>query len=244
MSSPFSSRRSRSASLPRPGKTIAIIQSNYIPWKGYFDVIDRADEFFLYDTVQYTRRDWRNRNRIKTAQGPQWLTIPVQASRTQRICDVEISDPLWAQRHWRTLSQVYARAPYFAEYRDQIETLYTGTEERTLSAVNDRFIRALCALLGITTPIAHTAEDTEHENKTEKLVAICVGAGATAYLCGPASRNYIEEWRFDEAGIELAYMDYSGYPEYPQLFGPFLHDLTVLDLIFNTGPGARSCMKS
>ena len=100
-------------SAPEPGKTVAIIQSNYIPWKGYFDVINRADEFFLYDTVQYTRRDWRNRNRIKTAQGPQWLTIPVQASRAQRICDVEISDPLWAERHWRTLSQVYARAPYF-----------------------------------------------------------------------------------------------------------------------------------
>ena len=237
MSSRFSSRS-------EPGKTVAIIQSNYIPWKGYFDVINLADEFFLYDTVQYTRRDWRNRNRIKTTQGPQWLTIPVQASRTQRICDVEISDPLWAQRHWRTLSQVYARAPYFAEYRDEIEALYMSAEERMLSAVNERFIRALCGRLGITTPIAHTADDAEHENKTEKLVAICVDAGATEYLCGPASRSYIEEWRFDEAGIALAYLDYSGYREYPQLFGPFLHDVTVLDLILNTGPDARSYMKS
>jgi len=235
---------SGSRSAPEPGKTVAIIQSNYIPWKGYFDVINRADEFFLYDTVQYTRRDWRNRNRIKTAQGPQWLTIPVQASRAQRICDVQISDPLWAERHWRTLSQVYARAPHFAEYRDEIQALYSSAEERTLSAVNARFIRALCGLLGITTPIAHTADDTEHETKTEKLVAICVVAGATEYLCGPASRDYIEEWRFDEAGIALAYADYSGYPEYPQLFGPFLHEVTVLDLIFNTGPGARSHMKS
>jgi len=237
MSSPFSSRSEL-------GKTVAIIQSNYIPWKGYFDVINLADEFFLYDTVQYTRRDWRNRNRIKTTQGPQWLTIPVQASRTQRICDVEIGDPLWAQRHWRTLSQVYARAPYFAEYRDEIQMLYMSAEERTLSAVNERFIRALCGRLGITTPIARTTDDTLHENKTEKLVAICADAGATEYLCGPASRNYIEEWRFAEAGIALAYLDYSGYPEYPQLFGPFLHDVTVLDLIFNTGPDARSYMMS
>lgn len=235
---------SPSSSGSEPGKTVAIIQSNYIPWKGYFDVINVVDEFFLYDTVQYTRRDWRNRNRIKTAQGPLWLTIPVQGSRAQRICDVEISDPRWAQRHWRTLSQAYARAPYFAEYRDEIEALYSGVEERTLSAVNERFIRALCGLLGITTPIARTAEDTEREGKTEKLVAICVGAGATEYLCGPASRDYIEERRFDEAGIALTYVDYSGYPEYPQLFGPFLHEVTVLDLIFNTGSDARSHMKS
>ena len=235
---------SPSSSGSEPGKTVAIIQSNYIPWKGYFDVIDRVDEFFLYDTVQYTRRDWRSRNRIKTAQGPRWLTIPVHGSRAQRICDVEISDPLWAERHWRTLSQAYARAPCFAAYRDEIERLYMGTEERTLSAVNERFIRALCGLLGISTPIARTAEDTEHENKTEKLLAICVEAGATEYLCGPASRDYIEEWRFDEAGIALAYVDYSGYPEYPQLFGAFLHEVTVLDLLFNTGPDARSYMKS
>ena len=235
---------SPSSSGSELGKTVAIIQSNYIPWKGYFDVINAVDEFFLYDTVQYTRRDWRNRNRIKTIQGPQWLTIPVQADRRQRICDAQISDPRWAERHWRTLSQVYARAPYFAEYRDRIETLYTSAEERTLSAVNERFIRALCGLLGITTPIARTAEETEHEDKTAKLVAICVAAGATEYLCGPASRSYIDERRFDEAGIAVAYVDYSGYPQYPQLFGPFLHDVTVLDLIFNTGPDARSYMKS
>ena len=236
---------SPSSSGSDPRKAVAIIQSNYIPWKGYFDVINAADEFFLYDTVQYTRRDWRNRNRIKTAQGPQWLTIPVHGSRTRRIRDTQISDPLWAERHWRTLSQAYARAPYFADYRDEIEALYTSVqEELMLSAINERFIRALCGLLGIATPIAHTADDTEHETKTEKLVAICVDAGATEYLCGPASRGYIEEWRFDEAGIALAYADYSGYPEYPQLFGPFLHEVTVLDLIFNTGPDARSYMKS
>jgi hypothetical protein len=235
---------SPSSSGSEPAKTVAIIQSSYIPWKGYFDVINLADEFFLYDTVQYTRRDWRTRNRIKTAQGAQWLTIPVHGSRAHRICDVEISDPLWAERHWRTLSQAYARAPCFARYRDEIETLYMGIEERRLSAVNERFIRALCGLLGISTPIAHTADDTEHETKTEKLVAICVEAGATEYLCGPASRDYLEEWRFDEAGIAVAYMDYSGYPEYPQLFGAFLHEVTVLDLIFNTGPDARSYMKS
>lgn len=235
---------SPSSSGSEPGKTVAIIQSNYIPWKGYFDVINLVDEFFLYDTVQYTRRDWRNRNRIKTAQGPQWLTIPVQGSRAHRICDVEISDPRWAERHWRTLSQAYARAPYFGEYRDTIETLYTSVAEARLSAVNERFIRALCGLLGIPTPIVHAADDTEHAVKSEKLLAICVDAGATEYLCGPASRDYIEEWRFDEAGIAVTYMDYSGYREYPQLFGPFLHEVTVLDLIFNTGPEARSHMKS
>lgn len=235
---------SPSLSANEPGKTVAIIQSNYIPWKGYFDVINMADEFFLYDTVQYTRRDWRNRNRIKTAQGPQWLTIPVEGSRAQRICDVQISDPRWAERHWRTLSQAYARAPCFAEYRDQIETLYRSGAERRLSAVNERFIRALCGLLAITTPIVHSADDAEHAVKTEKLLAICVEAGATEYLCGPASRDYIEEWRFAEAGIAVTYVDYSGYPEYPQLFGSFLHEVSVLDLIFNTGADARSYMKS
>ena len=236
---------SRSSSGNELRKAVAIIQSNYIPWKGYFDVINAADEFFLYDTVQYTRRDWRNRNRIKTAQGPQWLTIPVHGSRAHRIRDAQISDPLWTERHWRTLSQAYARAPYFADYRDEIETLYASVEEELmLSAVNERFIRALCGLLGITTPIAQTADDSEHDSKTEKLLAVCIDAGATEYLCGPASRDYIEQWRFEEAGIAVSYADYSGYPEYPQLFGPFLHEVTVLDLLFNTGPDARSYMKS
>src|SRR5687767_6291071 len=130
-------------------KTVAIVQSNYIPWKGYFDLIDRADEFILLDDVQYTRRDWRNRNRIKTPRGLEWLTIPVEVKGKyhQSIKETVVSDPDWPRRHWSTISQHYARAPFFPLYRERLEELYLTTTERFLSDVNHRFLVALCDVL-------------------------------------------------------------------------------------------------
>jgi hypothetical protein len=224
-----------------PGKRIAIVQSSYIPWKGYFDLINGVDEFVLFDDAQYTRRDWRNRNLIKTAQGPAWLTIPVQVKGRylEPVKTIEISDPSWTVTHWRTLRANYARAPFFRQHADAIEQVYRDCASETrLSAVNHRFLVALCRILGIDTRLSWSMDYALVEGKTERLVEICKQAGAETYLSGPRARAYIEPERFSDAGVQLAYFDYSGYPEYPQLFPPFDHRLSVLDLIFNVGPEA------
>jgi WbqC-like protein family len=228
------------------GKRVAVIQSNYVPWKGYFDIVNLVDEFVLYDSVQYTRRDWRNRNRIKTPQGLRWLTIPVEAKGKylQPMAETRVSDPRWAHRHWRTLSHNYARAPFFDDYRGWLEGLYLGCDDVLLSAINERFIRAICGLLGITTPISSRLAAEPDGDKSERLVRICQRAAATDYVSGPAARSYLDEQRFAGAGITVTYVDYSGYPEYPQLFPPFEHEVSILDLILNTGPDARLYLKS
>jgi len=228
------------------GKRVAIVQSCYIPWKGYFDLINLVDEFVLYDDRQYTRRDWRNRNRIKTPQGTRWLTIPVEVKGRyhQRIDETLISDPDWADVHWKTLHHNYASAPHFDTYAERIEALYRAANDRRLSAVNRTFLEEICAILGITTRLSWSTDYEASGARTERLVSLCRAAGATTYLSGPSAREYMDEALFDQAGIELEYMSYEGYPEYPQLHPPFEHGVTVLDLLFNTGPDAPRFMKS
>ena len=231
---------------PAKPKRVAIIQSNYIPWKGYFDIINQVDEFILYDDRQYTRRDWRNRNLIKTPSGLHWLTIPVQVKGryTQRIDETLINDGRWAARHWKTIEQTYARAPHFEMFRDAIGRLYEESVETSLSNVNRRFLEGISRLLGIGTSFAWSTDYDASGDRTERLVSLCRSAGAQEYLSGPSARDYIDEAQFREAGIRLTYVDYSGYPEYPQLDGPFEHGVTILDLLFNTGPNATGYMKS
>jgi hypothetical protein len=227
-------------------KRVAIVQSNYIPWKGYFDLLNSVDEFVLYDDMQFTRRDWRNRNLIKTPRGAQWLTIPVavKGRYMQKICETRISEPDWGARHWSTLVHNYAKAPFFELYRPVFEPLYHQGED-LLSKVNFVFLRAICGILGIATRISWSMDYRPlKEGKTERLVDLCKRAGGTHYVSGPAARDYIDVRRFKEAGIALSFFDYSGYPEYPQRFGDFEHHVTVLDLLFNTGPQAPRFMKS
>lgn len=228
------------------GKKVAIVQSSYIPWKGYFDLLNSVEEFILFDDMQYTRRDWRNRNKIKTPTGPRWLTIPVRVRGrfTQRIRETEISDPRWNQEHWKTIAYNYAKAPYYQEYREFFEDLYLGTKETLLSSINSRFLTAICDLLGVQTQLSRSMDYHLIEGRTERLVDLCQQAGATEYLSGPTARGYLEEALFEQAGIAVRYMDYAGYPEYRQLFPPFEHHVSIIDLILNEGPHATSYMKS
>ncbi len=230
------------ASAPPRATRVAILQSNYIPWKGYFDLIRSCDEFILFDDMQYTRRDWRNRNRIKTPRGLCWLTIPVEVKGRYHQCirDTRISDPGWARRHFQTLAHHYARTPYWQVYRDRLEALYLGCAETHLSRINHRFLAALCDWLGITTRITCSTDYTLLDGKTERLVDLCRQAAATHYRSGPAGRGYVDAAQFDQAGITLEWMDYAGYPKYPQLHPPFDHHVTVLDLILNVGPEAAA----
>ena len=227
-------------------KRVAIVQSNYIPWKGYFDLIGRCDEFILYDDVQYTRRDWRNRNRIKSPTGVQWLTIPVDVAGKyhQRIRDTRISDPDWGRKHWTTLSHNYARAPFFSYYRDHFEPLYLSAFEPFLSTVNHSFIAAIVAILGLRTTLRRSSDYPLVEGRSERLVQLCVASGASVYLSGPAAKGYLDETLFAAAGVGVEWMDYSGYPDYPQLYGKFEHGVTILDLLFNTGPDAARYLKA
>jgi hypothetical protein len=227
-------------------KRVAIVQSNYIPWKGYFDLIRLSDQFVLYDDAQYTRRDWRNRNLIKTPGGLQWLTIPVEVKGKylQRIRDTRISDAGWGRRHWAALRSNYAKAPYFGYYRELLEPVYLAPSAPFLSEVNRSFMDLIAPLVGIETPLSWSSDFELAEGRSERLLQICRSAGATVYLSGPAAKGYLDEGLFAAAGIRVEWMDYSGYPEYPQLFGAFEHGVTILDLLFNTGPRARDFMKS
>jgi hypothetical protein len=226
-------------------KSVAIVQSCYIPWKGYFDLIASVDEFILYDDRQFTRRDWRNRNRIKTRHGSQWLTIPVESKGRyhQRIDETVIGDARWAELHWKTIAHNYAGAQCFREVRGFVEDLYRSAEASNLSVVNHRFLAAICDLLGIRTVFSWSSDYEAEGAKTERLVSLCRAAGASHYLSGPSARSYLDEDAFSDAGIELEYFDYDGYPEYEQLYGPFDHAVTILDLIFNTGADAPRFMK-
>jgi len=227
-------------------KIAAIVQSNYIPWKGYFDMINLVDEFILFDDMQYTKRDWRNRNRIKTANGARWLTIPVEVKGKyfQKIKDTVVSDAAWNRKHWNSIVHSYSRSKYFGEYRERFEELYLGCTEKYLSRINHRFLAAICKLLGITTKITWSMDYRLAEGKTERLIDLCKQAGADEYISGPSAKGYIDEDMFEKEGIRLSYIDYSGYSEYAQLFPPFEHAVSIIDLIFNEGPEAPKFMKS
>ena len=226
-------------------KKVAILQSNYIPWKGYFDIIGSVDAFVLYDDMQYTKNDWRNRNKIKTQNGLQWLSIPVrQESLHQKINETKITDPKWNINHWRSISQSYAKAPFFKVYKERFEALFLEAKSEYISDINRHFIEAINAMLGITTKIYDSREFVLAEGKSERLLALCQELGATTYLSGPAARDYLDEKIFRDAGMNVEWMDYSGYAEYHQLFPPFEHGVSVIDLILNEGDNAKNFLKS
>ena len=218
---------------------VAILQSNYIPWKGYFDIIHDVDLFIFYDDVQYTRNDWRNRNRIKSAQGSHWLSIPIRSDSDSLIYEVTFAEPKWQQLHWRTLTQTYARAPFFKHYRDLLEPVFTSLQWASLSELNQHLVQLIAEnMLGITTHFADSREYAAHGAKLDRLLDLLRRCGATSYVSGPAAKQYIDEARFQDAGIDLIWKDYSGYPTYRQLSEPFEHGVTALDLLFNVGPKA------
>ena len=221
------------------GRRLAILQSNYIPWKGYFDIIHDVDLFIFYDDVQYTTRDWRNRNRIKAAQGPEWLSVPATGDRQQRVCDVQIVDRKWQAKHWRTLEQNYGKCPHFSRYREYFEHVYLGQIWASLSELNQTLIRHISReFLGIDVQFGDSRDYGSSGQKLERLLDLVRRSGAGAYISGPAARDYIDPARFAELGVELVWKDYAGYPEYSQRYPPFEHGVSVLDLLFNTGPDA------
>jgi hypothetical protein len=227
-------------------KKVAILQSNYIPWKGYFDLISEVDEFILYDEMQFTKNDWRNRNKIKTSQGIQWITIPcLNRTLTQKINETKVLNNGWAKKHINTLTTNYSKAKCFKEYIDVFSELYNRASHlQDLSEINFLFLSEICKILGINTKISWSSKYTLIEGKTERLVALCQQTEASEYISGPSAKNYIEADLFETAKIKLTWKDYSGYSEYNQLFPPFEHGVSIIDLLFNEGGNAINLIKS
>jgi hypothetical protein len=219
-----------------------ILQPSYIPWRGYFDQINRADVFVFYDDVQYDKHGWRNRNQIKTSRGRQWLTIPVHSGgvveKSIPINRVEIdwSRP-WSESHWKALTYAYGRAPFFHKYAPLLETFYQR-RDILLADFTIELTIALARQLGIShTRFFRSSELQACGQKTARLVQLLVQVGADHYISGPSAKDYLESETLASAGITLEYMDYN-YPEYPQLYPPFDPNISILDLLFMTGPDA------
>jgi hypothetical protein len=224
---------------------VGIIQSNYIPWRGYFDFIASVDLFVFYDDVQYTKNDWRNRNRIKTKDGVQWLSVPVQYRFTARprIEDTEIEYATdWPAEHEIRFRESYSRAPH---WRDALAIFSEGlvAKDRTISQLNIRLIRLVCSYLGIRTAFTKSSDYAPQGTRTERLIDILKKAGASIYLSGPSAAGYIDAELFAESGIGLEFKDYS-YPSYPQQWGEYEATLTILDLIANCGPDSKAYLRT
>lgn len=222
-----------------------ILQPSYIPWRGYFHQIQKADIFVFYDDVQYDKHSWRNRNRIKTQTGTQWLTIPILSKGiitnstpiNEIIIDSNQGD--WRKKHLKTLQQSYQKAPFFAQYEKLLTDFYSRNDKYLADFTID-FTIALAKELGITkTKFVRSSEIAATGKKTERLLSILQKIGATHYITGGAARDYLEEEKFVELGITLEYMIYD-YPEYPQLYLPFDGQVSVLDVLFMNGANAKN----
>ena len=225
----------------------AAVQSNYIPWKGYFDLINSVDAFAFLDDVQYTKRDWRNRNQIKLNGAKHWLSIPVavRGRYEQRIDETLVSDHGWADKHWKTIAQAYRRASHFDETAQLLEPLYRqhAATER-LSEINRGFAEAICAHLGIGTRLSWSTDHPSRDDRSLRLLDLTLAVGADEYVSGPAARDYLDVEAFRRAGVEVSWMDYSGYREYPQGEGPFEHGVSIVDLLCHTGRDATEYMNT
>jgi len=223
---------------------VGIIQSNYVPWRGYFDFIDEVDLFIFHDDLQYTKGDWRNRNKIKTPKGLVWLTVPVKYEQTsQRICDTRIDySQKWREGHLDRFRANYAITAFFVDAMSLWEEgLFC--EDPTISQLNIRLIKLISGYLGITTPLVLSSEYAVKGTKTDRLIHLLKKVGATTYLSGPRAKGYLNENMFRDHGINLEYKSYD-YPPYQQPWGEFVGTVSVLDLIANTGRAARNYLKS
>ncbi|MCF7920340.1 MAG: WbqC family protein [Candidatus Cloacimonetes bacterium] len=213
---------------------VAIIQSNYLPWKGYFHIIQSVDHFVFLDSVKYTRRDWRNRNRIKTPTGCVWLTVPVHAHNKIPINAALIADDRWQRNHPKTLQQFYGKCPYFQKYFPLLEELYNRKWTK-LSELNQTFIREISRLLGLTTHFYEDRQFITSLEKSRRLLDIVKALDADTYVTGPSASAYLQEDIYEQAGIKVEYFQYPEYPSYEQQWGNYISDVSILDLLFHQG---------
>lgn len=217
---------------------VAVHQPQYLPWLGYFEKIARADRFVLLDIVQYKKNEFQNRNKIKTGQGWQWLTVPVRYKFPMTIDQVTINNDInWRNKHWQAILSNYAKTPFFKDYCEPIEALLQA-EWQNLTDVNRETIQVIMNAFGISTPVDDPTEWDLSDDPTGRLVDICKHLNADTYLAGAGGHDYMDLEQFDQAGIRVEFQSFT-HPTYAQHFGDFEPYMSAIDLLFNVGP--KSC---
>ncbi len=221
-------------------KKIAMLQPNYIPWKGVFELISKVDIFVFYDDVQYTKKDWRNRNKIKTKDGEIWLTVPVKNNGRQLICDVEIDQASdWQENHYKTIKSSYLKAPHFKEYEYILEEIYLKHTWNKISDLDIFTTKLIANAIDLHPQWVLASElDIQGDKDGGRIIQICKKLDCNYFINGPAARAFMDEEKFKDQNIVLDYMDYK-YEEYEQLYKPFSHAISVLDVLFNCGSDAK-----
>jgi hypothetical protein len=223
---------------------VLVTQPNYIPWKGYFDLIAKADKFVILDDVQYTSRDWRNRNLIKTPQGTIWLNIPILKKNKILIKDVLIQDFSWVNDHLNKIERNYKKSTYFNKIFSNLEEIYQGFTSNKLIDINIEIINFICKYLNIETEISVSSDiKDKNSEKSLRILDICTENNCTVYISSSKAKNYIDESLFKENKIKLAFEDFQNYPKYEQLWGSFEEKVSIVDLLFNEGPNTYKFMK-
>jgi hypothetical protein len=221
---------------------VAIHQPQFMPWLGYFDKMDQADAFVLLDNVQYKKNEWQNRNRIRTAQGKQWLTVPVRFKFPALINQVGINnEENWRNKHWQVLRTNYAKAPYWESVHDDLQAFYQRPCDM-LTDLNQASVTWLKQQMGIATELYLASEMELSQEPTQRLVDICKSVGAKTYLAGADGAKYMELELFAEAGLEILFQEYE-HPTYPQLFDSCETHLSALDLVLNCGPASLETVR-
>ncbi len=215
---------------------VVVLQSNYIPWKGYFDLIHDADIFIFYDEVKYTKNDWRNRNKIYTVNGLHWLSIPISAESVKlKISEVKLPDSSWFLKHYQTLFSGYRKAKYFDQMLNLLKEMYFENSSGTLSLLNQNLIKLIADKIGIKTVFFDSSSFVLEGDRVSRLINLLKQAKASTYISGPSARNYLKYYYhlFSDNEIDLVFKDYTGYPEYEQLNLPFEHGVSILDMFAN-----------
>lgn len=228
-----------------PHTTLAILQPGYLPWLGFFEQLARSDVFVIYDDVQFDKHGWRNRNRIKSPDGPHWLTVPVRhaGKNTPTNHTIEIDrTQRWARKHIGSIRQFYARSPHLDRYLPELEELL-HRDWRLLVDLDLAVTALLCRWLGLERSVVRSSALGIGGGQSERLLNHCRHFGARRYLSGAAARDYLDTGLFAEQGVEVVWQDYR-HPVYPQPHGPFVSHLSTLDLILNCGDQSRSLLLS
>jgi len=225
--------------------TLAVLQPGYLPWLGFFDQIARSDFFVLYDDAQFDKHGWRNRNRVKSAEGMVWLTVPVlHSGRTgQSINETEIdARSPWAKKQIRTIAQLYAKAPYISRYLPEIEEILLRPWRR-LAELDRALIMRICRWLAVERPLHLSSALNVGGDRNGRLINLCRHFGVGNYLSGNSAQDYLDVAAFADHGISVEWQNFS-HPVYSQLHGPFVSHLSAIDLLLNMGPDSAAVLRS
>jgi hypothetical protein len=220
-------------------------QPVYLPWLGLFHKIALAEQFCIFDIVQYQTKDFNNRNKIKTHTGPIWLSVPVESSNhlEKLICDIKIIDNGWNKKHVKSIKHTYMKAPYFKDYVEVLEQQLLGRQHVFLTELNSEMLATFLKLLGIDVPVVKASDYDFAGKKSDLVLDMCVSLDASDYIFGEQGRNYADAESFRAHGVNAFFQKYN-HPEYDQLNGPFMPYMSIVDLLFNCGPASRDIIMS